>query len=87
MNRIDLLDLDSFHAFPNDLPLNIKKEQMDEDIRVDFLNIQDVYFKHGDGMEDSFLYVYVKTDCKVNGVKLFLSQIQDGVSRNWSNGM
>lgn len=86
MNRIDLLDLDSFHTISKDLPFNIKEEPMEEDIRVDFLNIKDVYFKHAEGIEDSFLCVYVKTGCKVNGVKLFLKQLQDGVSRHYSQG-
>ncbi|XP_031553769.1 uncharacterized protein LOC116290799 isoform X2 [Actinia tenebrosa] len=86
MNKIDLLDLDSFHAISNDLPYNIKEEPMEEDIRVDFLNIKDVYFKHAEGTEDSFLCVYVKTGRKVNGVKLYLKQFQDGLSGHCSHG-
>ena len=85
---MDLLDLDSFHASPNNLPLNIKEESIDlqEDIRVDFLNIKDVYYKHAEGIEDSFLCVYVKADRKLNGVKLFLNHFQDGMFGHCSQG-
>jgi hypothetical protein len=96
MNKIELLDTGIHHTIPNELSFNVKKEPMEQEVRVDFLNLKDVYFKQDlqssdhnenpDKIEDSILYMRLIPRCKVNGVKVYLKEFHDDVSIQSSEG-